>query len=96
MTKQLAMSLFKFWAEGSKSDYDRLLQFATQQPERAETWRQQKDRNSHCSLMSQDSKINAETHGLFFWDEQKPKQIQMYIPHKNIKNIQDGRRGCSR
>ncbi len=26
MTKQLAMSLFKFWAEGSKSDYDRLLQ----------------------------------------------------------------------
>ncbi len=38
---KLAMSLFKFWAEGSKSDYDCLLQFATQQPERAETWRQQ-------------------------------------------------------
>lgn len=30
--------------------------------------------------MSQDSKINAETHGLLFGDQQKPKQ--MHMPHK--------------
>ncbi len=35
--------------------------------------------------MSQDSKINAETHDLLFGDQQKPKQIQKHIPHKNIK-----------
>lgn len=49
--------------------------------------------------MSQDSKINAETHSLLFGDQQKPKQIQMHIPHKNNnlkkKNIHEGKRGCS-
>lgn len=39
-----------------------------------------KNWKSHCSLMSQDSKINAETHSLLFGDQQKPKQ--MHLPHK--------------
>lgn len=42
--------------------------------------------------MSQDSKINAEAHGLWFGDQQKPKQIQMHMPQKNIRG---GRRSCS-
>lgn len=40
--------------------------------------------------MQQDSKINAERHDLLFGDQQKPKQIQKHIPHKNIKKNHTG------